>query len=88
MDWQACYSCRDYAQQRQDQLAQPLTDKANREKRDVIDIVDEFMLKAHDRHMAGTPLYPGGPVTITDPMISRLAALLAPGMGIEPLRKE
>jgi hypothetical protein len=78
--WHACYSCRDYALHRRETLAVPLADKARREGRDVIAVVDEFMLAAHDRHMAGEPLRPDGPTRVTNPAIGRLAALLSPGL--------
>jgi hypothetical protein len=78
--WKPCYSCRDYAEHRREQLAVPLADKARREGRDVIAVVDEFMLAAHKRHMAGEPLREGGPTRVIDPAFGRLAALLSPGL--------
>lgn len=78
--WKSCYTCRDYAEHRRAVIAGPLAVKARREDRDVIEVVDEFMLEAHERHLDGTPLRPGGPTRVTDPAIGRLAALLAPGL--------
>lgn len=78
--WRSCYSCRDYAEHRRDALAAPLADKAIREHRDVDEVVNEFMSAAHARHVYGTPLRPGGPTRITDPAISRFAAMLSPGL--------
>lgn len=78
--WQSCYTCRDYATHRRADLAEPLADKAIREGRDATEVVDEFMAGAHARHLDGTPLREGGPTRITDPVVSRLAALLAPGL--------
>lgn len=79
--WQVCFTCRDYAKMRRDLLAEPLANKAQKEGRDVIEVVDEFMNAAHKRHMdANSPLYPGGPSTVTDPRLSRLAALMSPGL--------
>lgn len=77
--WKSCYTCRDYTHHRREQLAEPLADKAIREGRDVIAVVDEFMLAAHERHMAGEPLRPDGPTRVTHPDFGRLAALLSPG---------
>ncbi len=78
--WKSCYSCRDYAETRRHALAEPLAEKARREGRDVIEVVDEFMLAAHDRHMTGEPLRPDGPTRVTNPEFGRLAALLSPGL--------
>ena len=78
--WKSCYSCGDYATSQRERIAVPLADKARREGRDVIEVVDEFMLAAHERHIAGEPLRPGGPTRVTDPAIGRLAALLSPGL--------
>jgi hypothetical protein len=75
--WKSCYTCRDYALHRRELLAGPLADKAQREGRDVVEVVDDFMLAAHDRHQAGEPLRPGGPTRTTDPNLARTAALLA-----------
>ena len=82
--WQSCYSCRDYAQHRRDDIARPLADRARREGREVIKVVDEFMLAAHDRHMTGEPLREGGPTRVTDPTIGRFAALMMLGNLGEP----
>lgn len=78
--WQTCFSCRDYAEHRRAVIAGPLADKAKRERRDVVSVVDEFMLAAHERHLAGEPLRPGGPTRVTDPALGRLAALMSPGL--------
>lgn len=78
--WQFCYSCRDYAEHRRETLAGPLADKAIRDDRDVVEVVDEFMAGAHQRHVAGTPLRPGGPTRVLDPALGRMAALLSPGL--------
>jgi hypothetical protein len=75
--WKSCYTCRDYAAHRRYQLAQPLGEKARREGRDVIEVVDEFMWAAHERHLDGTPLRDGGPTRITDPTAGRLLTTLA-----------
>lgn len=75
--WKSCYSCRDYAEHRREALAVPLADKARREGRDVVEVVDLFMAAAHRRHMAGEPLRPGGPTRATDPRIGRLLATYA-----------
>lgn len=76
--WKSCYTCRDYALARREVIAVPLGDKARREGRDVIEVVDEFMAAAHRRHLNGEPLRPGGPTRIGDPALGRLAALFAP----------
>lgn len=79
--WKSCYSCRDYlTPEKRLVLADSLGDKAKREGRDVIEVVDEYMLAAHERHLGGQPLRPGGPTRVTDPAIGRLAALLSPGL--------
>jgi hypothetical protein len=78
--WKSCYTCSDYAQHRRHTLAPALADKAQRENRDVVEVVDNFMLAAHDRHLAGHPLREGGPTRVTDPNLGRLAALLSPGL--------
>lgn len=83
-EWKSCYSCRDYAEYRREVIAKPLAVKARREGRDVIEVVDEFMLAAHDRHLNGDPLRPGGPTRVTDPTLGRLAALLSPGLFMPP----
>ena len=68
--WKSCYTCRDYATERREVIAQPLADKARLEGRDVIAVVDEFMDAAHVRHaVSGQPLREGGPTRITDPAI-------------------
>lgn len=78
--WKSCYTCRDYAEHRREVLAVPLADKARREGRDVIEVVDEFMLAAHDRHVdRGEPLRPGGPTSITSPAANRLITLMMLG---------
>lgn len=73
--WKHCFSCRDYATARRSTIPQPLADKARREDRDVTEVVDEFMMAAHDRHMSGEPLRPDGPTRVTDPTLGRIAAL-------------
>jgi hypothetical protein len=75
--WKFCYTCRDYAEHRREALAVPLADKARREGRDVIEVVDEFMLAAHDRHLTGEPLRPDGPTRVTNPDAGRLLATYA-----------
>lgn len=77
--WHHCYTCRDYSTHRRDALVGPLSDKAIKEGRDVAEVVDEFMNAAHERHLDGTPLRPGGPARITDPAIGRLMAVLSLG---------
>lgn len=74
--WQSCYTCRDYSTHRRTAIAQPLADKAIREGRHVVEVVNEFMAAAHERHMAGEPLRPGGPTRMTDPAVGRMAALI------------
>lgn len=81
MRWQECFACRDYAEHRRAVLVGPLTDKALREGRDVVEVVDGFMLAAHDRHMAGTPLRDGGPTRVTNPDLGRMAALMFSAVG-------
>lgn len=79
--WQMCYTCRDYAEHRREAIAQPLADKAKREGRNVIEVVDEFMLNAHSRHMStGEPLRPDGPTSLVDPRLRRIAMLMASGL--------
>ncbi len=78
--WQSCYTCRDYATYRREELALPLAKKASREGREVVEVVDEFMIAAHNRHLDGTPLREGGPTRVLDPMVGRMAALLSPGL--------
>ncbi len=78
--WKSCFSCRDYVERRRSVIAQPLADKARREGRDVIEVVDDFMWSAHRRHMSGEPLREGGPTRAVDPTLGRLAALLSPGL--------
>lgn len=78
--WKNCYTCRDYAEHRRGAIARPLAGKANREDRNVIEVVDEFMLAAHDRHLSGQPLREGGPTRVIDPWIGRMAAMLSPGL--------
>lgn len=75
--WSSCYTCRDYSQHRREALSPALAEKAKREKRDVVEVVDEFMLAAHQRHLTGEPLRPDGPTRVTDPMIGRITALMA-----------
>lgn len=75
--WKSCYSCRDYAEHRREAIAKPLADKARREGRDVLDVVDDFMLAAHRRHLDGEPLRPGGPTQIIDPTVGRKLAAYA-----------
>lgn len=78
--WATCYTCRDYTERRIDSIAPPLADKAEREGREVIDVVNEFMLAAHKRHLGGQPLREGGPTRVTDPELGRLAAMMSPGL--------
>lgn len=79
--WMYCFTCRDYAEKRRDAIAGPLADKAMREDRKVIVVVDEFMLAAHRRHtLTGEPLLPGGPTTLMDPALRRLATMLTSGL--------
>ena len=78
--WRSCYTCRDYLEHRQFVLIQPLAAKADREDRDPVEVVDEYMAAAHARHLAGQPLREGGPTRVTDPTLGRLAALLSPGL--------
>lgn len=79
--WKSCYTCRDYALSRREVIAPPLADKARREGREVIAVVDEFMASAHLRHVqSGQPLRDGGPTRVIDPVVGRLAALLSPGL--------
>lgn len=85
--WTSCYSCRDYSKKRRGVIAIPLAKKAEQERRDAEGVVDEFMQAAHERHMAGNPLYPGGPTRVTDPELGRLAALLSPGL-FSPTKQE
>lgn len=78
--WRSCYTCRDYSTHRREALVEPLADKAIRERRDIVEVVDEFMNAAHERHLDGTPLRPGGPTRITNPAIGRLVAMLSPAL--------
>lgn len=75
--WKGCYTCRDYATWRRRVLAQPLADKARREGRDVIEVTEEYMAGAHQRHIGGLPLRPGGPTRVTDPFAGRTVATYA-----------
>ena len=87
--WRRCYTCCDYLEHRRDALAPALADKARAEGREVIPVVDEFMLAAHARHLTGEPLRPDGPTRVTDPTFARLAALLSPGLfGATPAAPE
>lgn len=75
--WAVCYTCRDYAAHRRDVLAGPLADKARRENRDVVEVVNEFMHAAHIRHMTTKePLRPDGPTRLIHPRLGRIAALM------------
>ena len=78
--WANCYSCRDYALHRREVIAGPLAAKARWQGRDTVEVVDEFMLAAHARHLAGQPLRPGGPTRVTDPDIGRFAAMISLGL--------
>lgn len=78
--WKSCYTCRDYSVTQRERIAVPLANKARREGRPVIEVVDEFMWAAHQRHLDGQPLRPDGPTRTTDPTFGRLAALLSPGL--------
>lgn len=75
--WQSCFTCRDYAEHRREQLAPHLADKARREGRDVIEVADEFMMAAHVRHLNGVPLREAGPTRVTNPEIGRILATYA-----------
>lgn len=75
--WKSCYTCRDYAEHRRETIAGPLGAKARREGRDPIEVVDEFMWAAHERHLDGAPLREGGPTRVTDPTAGRLLATFA-----------
>jgi hypothetical protein len=75
--WKSCYSCGDYREHRRESLAQPLADKARREGRDVIEVVDEFMGAAHERHLSGTPLREDGPTRVTNPLAGRILSTYA-----------
>lgn len=76
--WQSCYTCRDYARERREVIAVPLAEKARREGREVVAVVDDFMLAAHVRHVeSGEPLRAGGPTRVTDPVAGRLLATYA-----------
>jgi hypothetical protein len=86
--WGSCYTCRDYSENRREVIAGPLAEKATREGRPVVEVVDEFMMAAHRRHMSSRqPLYPGGPISYTDPAIRRLAHLMMPGL-LGPLKED
>ena len=76
--WKSCYTCHDYLADVEKRLvlADRLGEKAKRERREPTAVVDEFMDAAHERHLAGEPLRPGGPTRVTDPWMGRLAALL------------
>jgi hypothetical protein len=80
--WKSCYTCQDYLADPEKRLAlaHRFGDKARAEGRDPVAVVDEFMAAAHERHLAGEPLRPGGPTRVTDPALGRLAALLSPGL--------
>jgi hypothetical protein len=75
--WASCYTCRDYARERREAIAVPLANKARTQGRDVVEVVDEFMAAAHERHLTGEPLRPGGPVRVTNPTAGRLLATYA-----------
>lgn len=76
--WKSCFTCRDYARERREAIAEPLADKARLEAREVIAVVDEFMAAAHVRHVTtGEPLRKGGPTRVTDPTVGRLLATYA-----------
>lgn len=78
--WTYCFTCRDYADERREIIAKPLADKAHREGRDVIEVVNEFMNAAHARHIeSGEPLRSGGPTDVVNPAIRRLSAMLIAG---------
>jgi hypothetical protein len=74
--WKHCYTCRDYAETQRTRIAQPLADKARAEERDVVEVVDEFMWAAHERHLDGESLRKDGPTRVTDPVAGQLAALM------------
>ena len=76
--WKHCYTCCDYVDYRREVIVQPLADKADREGRDAADVVNEFMMNAHARHVrTGLPLRPDGPTRIIDPSLGRVAAFAA-----------
>lgn len=79
--WMYCFTCRDYALNRREVIAEPLADKAQRESREVVEVVDEFMIAAHRRHTStGEPLLPGGPTELMDPALRKLATMLTSGL--------
>lgn len=78
--WKMCFKCRDYAHARKEILAPKLAAKAELAsgERSIIEVIDEFMMAAHRRHVeSGEPLRPGGPTRVTDPAVGRLNAMLA-----------
>lgn len=78
--WTYCFTCRDYADKRRDVIAEPLAEKAHREDRDVVEVVNEFMNAAHARHIeSGEPLLPGGPSDVFNPAVRRLSTMLLAG---------
>lgn len=44
-EWKSCFTCSDYADVRKEAIAIPLADKAEKEGRDVIEVVDEFHVR-------------------------------------------
>lgn len=81
--WRYCYTCRDYLSTRRERLAIELGKRAKQTGRDVIELADEFMDAAHQRHLDGQPLREGGPTRVTDPVSGRLAALAMLGRMFE-----
>lgn len=78
-----CYTCLDYLEHRQDTLPRVIVAKAQRENRLGSEVFAEFMQAAHQRHLDGEPLRPGGPTRVTDPYLGRIAAVMAMGAGDE-----
>lgn len=80
--WRICHTCQDYLDHgtKRKVLSDELALKAFRDGLKAEDVVDEFMLAAHKRHMDGYPLREDGPTRMTDPYLGRMAALLSPGL--------
>lgn len=77
-----CCTCADYLQHREDTLPLLIANSARRQGRDGVEVFEEFMTAAHQRHLDGEPLRPDGPTRVTDPYLGRLAALMALGAGM------
>lgn len=80
--WRVCFTCQDYLDYRSKarDLSIAVAAKAKRDGLEVEEVIEEFMLAAHDRHMAGEPLREDGPTRMTDPYLGKMAALLSPGL--------